>query len=163
MHSRPDYAYKLDALCIVGADYAYSVIPGDRMHCRVNRPSISPYKNDLSDTFRTAIRRRSPADPRPPDATRTPRTGTIAPARRARRPAAMLSGPPRQHLSMAAARRCAKRPASTSPKLIPGISCRYQATQIGPVPQLVTRKVGKIPTSFFRFFRTNTCDHVFDH
>ena len=38
-----------------------------------------------------------------------------------------------------------------------------KTTQIGPVPQLVTRKVGKIPTSFFRFFRITTCNHVFDH
>ena len=33
------------------------------------------------------------------------------------------------------------------------------------MPQLVpvTRKVGKIPTSFFRFFRITTCNHVFDY
>ena len=36
-------------------------------------------------------------------------------------------------------------------------------TQIGPLPQTVTRKVGKIPTCFSRFFRINTCDHVLDH
>jgi hypothetical protein len=36
-------------------------------------------------------------------------------------------------------------------------------TQIGPLPQLITRKVGNIPTCFFRFFKINTCHHVFDH
>jgi hypothetical protein len=43
------------------------------------------------------------------------------------------------------------------------IICRKRTpppTQIGPVPQHVTRKVGKIPTFFFSFFHDY---HVFDH
>ena len=112
MHSRPDYA-KLDGLCIAGADYAYLVIRGDRMDCSVNRPSISPYKNDLSDTFRTVIRRRFPADPRPPPSPmqlgrpareRSPPHGARGAQRRCCRD---LHG---HGSAMAAARRYAKRP-----------------------------------------------------